>query len=216
MHSQSPDVIVKNFQRNMLIRNTCRNLVVVSKLGGYETRGFFGMFDAVFNKYDSARVEEVGINRAAAEWVLRCGGGIRWSSGTFLKDYNSLPVGKYRELKIAEIDGTDSCIMEHGFEHLKGLTELYKITLVNNKYLTDESLGFLGAYTKNRLRWLHLASNGNITDAGILHLQQLAKLEYLKLENLHEVKNPESVVKLLQLKIPDCKIEFPPYTNSTA
>jgi len=172
------------------------------------------MFDAVFNKYDTARVEEVGINRAAAEWVLRCGGGVRWANGTFLKDYNSLPVGKYRELKIAEIDGTDSCIMEHGFEHLKGLTELHKMILVNNKYLTDESLGILGAYTKNRLRWLHLAGNGNITDAGILYLRQLVKLEYLKLENLQEVKNPESVVKDLQLKIPNCKIDFPPYTNT--
>ena len=70
--------------------------------------------------------QEVGIDRAAAEWVLRCGGGITWTGGVEvenmsgtkyfetrsllhfkLRDYNSLPVGKYRQLKVAGIDGTD-------------------------------------------------------------------------------------------------------------
>ena len=33
-----------------------------------------------------------------------------------MHDYNTLPVGNYRQLKVAAIDGTDSCIMEHGWE----------------------------------------------------------------------------------------------------
>jgi len=197
----------------MLLKAITRNLLDVSKLSCHPNRGIFGWFDAAFNKYDAARVKEVGIDRAAAEWILRCGGGIRWSSGKFLKDYNSLPIGRYRQLKIAEIDGTNSCIMEDGFIHLKGLTELWKMTLVNNKYLTDESLMYLAGYTKSRLKWLHLAGNGNITGAGILNLERLENLEYLKLENLQEIKNPESVLKELQLKIPQCKVEFPPYTS---
>ena len=32
-----------------------------------------------------------------------------------MTDYNTLPVGNYRQLKVAAIDGTDSCIMEHGW-----------------------------------------------------------------------------------------------------
>ena len=195
----------------MILKSLSQKLVRISKYD-CQNRSFFGWFDASFNKYDGARVAEVGIDRAAAEWILRCGGGVRWSSGGVLRDYNSLPVGKYREFNIAEIDGTDSCIMEHGFEHLKGLVDLWKITLVNNQYLTDDSVDFLVAYTKTRLRWLHLAGNGDITAVGLLQLQKLQKLEYLKLENLQEVQNPESVLKELQLKIPKCKIEFPPYT----
>ena len=38
-------------------------------------RTFLGWFDAAFNKYDEARVKEVGADRAAAEWLLRCGAG---------------------------------------------------------------------------------------------------------------------------------------------
>ena len=66
--------------------------------------------------------------------MLRCGGSVTWSNGKFylpltvrnnmlsntphpgssVHDYNTLPVGNYRQLKVAAIDGTDSCIMEHG------------------------------------------------------------------------------------------------------
>ena len=38
--------------------------------------------------------------------------------------------------------------MEAGFEHLRGLTELRRVVLVNNKYLSDDSISFLVAYTK--------------------------------------------------------------------
>ena len=41
-----------------------------------------------------------------------------------------------------------SCIMEHGFEHLRGLEDLWKMALVNNKYLTDDSVEMLSKYTK--------------------------------------------------------------------
>lgn len=35
----------------------------------------------------------------------------------WLRDYNSLPVGSFRTMKIVEIDGTDSAIMHIGFPH---------------------------------------------------------------------------------------------------
>lgn len=118
-----------------------------------------------------------------------------------------------RQMKITAIDGTDSCIMEHGFQHLKELTELRKMTLVNNKYLTDDSLEMLAQCTKDKLTWLHLASNGNISDSGVLQLARMKKLEYLKLENLQEMKNPRNVLKELESKLPACQLEFPPYTS---
>ena len=44
-----------------------------------------------------------------------------------------------------------SCIMEHGFEHLRGLEDLWKMALVNNRYLTDDSIEVLSKYTKVRI-----------------------------------------------------------------
>ena len=38
--------------------------------------------------------------------------------------------------------------MEHGFEHLRGLEDLWKMALVNNRYLTDDSIEILSKYTK--------------------------------------------------------------------
>ena len=104
--------------------------------------------------------------------------------------------------------------MEHGFQHLQGLTELWKMTLVNNKYLTDDSMEMLAHVTKDKLKWLHLARNGNISDRGIQQLGRMKKLEYLKLESLQEMKNPRNVLQELESKLPNCQIEFPPYTES--
>ncbi len=62
----------------------------------------------------------MGADRAAAEWVLKNGGSVKWSdSEEWLKDYNSLPNEELvREKKIKEIDGTDSSISHIGFTHL--------------------------------------------------------------------------------------------------
>ena len=121
--------------------------------------------------------------------------------------------------------------MEHGFEHLRGLEDLWKMSLVNNRYLTDDSIEMLSKYTKvrildsgviilhgiimfqDKLKWLHLASNGNITDEGLLNLTRMKKLEYLKLGNLGNLKRPEETVNSLEAELGDCLIEFPPYRS---
>ena len=43
--------------------------------------------------------------------------------------------------------------MEHGFEHLRGLEDLWKMALVNNKYLTDDSIEVLSKYTKVSVKY---------------------------------------------------------------
>jgi len=180
-----------------------------------QTRSFLGWFDTAFNKYDKARVNEVGPNRAAAEWLLRCGAGVKWhNSNRVLKDYNSLPVGNYRTLKIQEIEGTDSAVMEEGFLYLKELEELRKVKMVNNKYLNDECIFYLVAYTKKKLTSLHLAGNGNITGEGLLQLGKMEVLEELYLANLHEVKSPEEILRQLGTLLPDCSITWPPFSES--
>jgi H+-transporting ATP synthase F0 complex subunit s len=70
---------------------------------------------------DKSRIDEVGPDRACAEWLLRCGAAVKWDKGPdeWLKDYNSLPVGHYRSHHIAEIDATDSAVMHIGFPHFR-------------------------------------------------------------------------------------------------
>lgn len=33
------------------------------------------------NRVDRSRIEEVGPDRACAEWLLRCGAGVKWDKG---------------------------------------------------------------------------------------------------------------------------------------
>jgi len=73
---------------------------------------------------DKSRVDEVGPDRACAEWLLRCGAAVKWDTGSeeWHKDYNSLPPGNFRSMHIVEIDATDSAVMHIGFPHFsKGM-----------------------------------------------------------------------------------------------
>lgn len=89
-------------------------------------------FINTWNKHDTERIKEVGTDRAAAEWLLRCGAGVTWKGAVKpLKDYNALPVGNYRKHKIWKIDATDSCVMDTGFDYLRDLPELREIKLNN-------------------------------------------------------------------------------------
>jgi hypothetical protein len=59
---------------------------------------------------------------AAAEWILRCGGGVRFvSHPSTTRDYNILSHAK-GGAKIESIDATESCVMSLGFPYLRGLT----------------------------------------------------------------------------------------------
>merc|ERR1719309_1295875 len=96
------------------LRIVGRKLLQKSKLeyAPFRSVCFEGWFIGAFNKVDQARIKEVGVDRAAAEWLLRCGAGVRWTgSKKFLHDYNTLLTTNMR-LQIAEIDATEAAIME--------------------------------------------------------------------------------------------------------
>merc|ERR1711915_207503 len=178
---------------------------------GFEARRnigamFQGWFTAAFNKVDDGRIQEVGIDRATAEWVLRCGGKVKClNSKKFLTDYNSIgSAGNLRQNRIWEIDFTDACVKDEGFLHLKDLDRLTHVTLSNNKYLNNDSLGFLCSYTRDKLRWLKLQNNGTVTDKGVLFLKTLKQLEYLNLQNLPGVEDPRNVFSELSNALPSC------------
>lgn len=199
------------------VRETFKKLASVN---GNDKRTIFGLFDgwfvASFNKIDEARLREVGPDRLAAEWILRCGGGIKWNQGgKFLRDYNSLPVGNFRTLKITAIDGKDAGITADAFSLLEKLELLEEISLDNNKYIEDDALGFLCSYTRDRLKRFSLQNTGLITDKGLHHLRVLTALESLHLAHLPGVKDPEAALSELRKHLSDCTITYPPYTDES-
>lgn len=76
-------------------------------------------FCSLPNRVDYERIKDVGPERAASEWLLRCGAMVRYhGQERWQKDYNNLPTGPLDKYKIQAIDATDSCIMNIGFDHL--------------------------------------------------------------------------------------------------
>ena len=79
-----------------------------------------------FARYDPKRVQEIGPDRACAEWLLRCGGSVRfknWKSIT--ADYNAIPTGSPGQYKVEEIRAVKACITADGLAHLSRDDFLY-------------------------------------------------------------------------------------------
>ncbi|NXA35686.1 ATP5S synthase, partial [Eudromia elegans] len=174
-------------------------------------RSFWGWLNAVFNKVDHERIRAVGPDRAASEWLLRCGALVRYQGyQRWQQDYNGLPTGPLGKYRIEAIDATDACIMYRGFEYLDGLEHVTEIKLQKCMYIQDECLQRLSD-TKNlqkSLLQLKIISCGNVTDKGIIALHKLMNLEYLYLSDLPGVRKKESTVQMLQQALPNLELEL--------
>ncbi|KAL0969418.1 hypothetical protein UPYG_G00227160 [Umbra pygmaea] len=174
-------------------------------------RQFWGWLNAVFNKVDHERIKAVGPDRAAAEWLTRCGAKVRFHGfDRWQHDYNGLPTGPLGRFKIQGIDSTDSCIMFKGFEHLDGLQHLEEIRLNRSMYIEDACLERIGSIESLQASVLKMevVSCGNVTDKGIIALHKLRSLERLFLSDLPGVVDKEKTVERLQTALPGLDIEL--------
>ncbi|KAL7380054.1 hypothetical protein ABVT39_010598 [Epinephelus coioides] len=171
----------------------------------WSRRHFWGWLNAVFNKVDYERIKAVGPDRAAAEWLLRCGAKVRFEGfDRWQHDYNALPTGALGRYKIQAIDATESCIMHRGFDHLDGLKHVEEIKFNKCMYIEDSCLERLSSIEnlQQSLYMMEVVSCGNVTDKGIIALHKLKNLEYLFLSDLPGIKDKETTVNRLQTALP--------------
>ena len=68
---------------------------------------------------DHSRVADVGPDRAAAEWILRLGGSVKFESyKSWTTDYNRMPAEPKERFKLEGIDASSISITNNGLEHL--------------------------------------------------------------------------------------------------
>lgn len=73
---------------------------------------------------DHKRIEEVGPDRACAEWLLKNGAAVKWKEdGAYLADYNALPDLEQPRKHIQAVDATNSAISHIGFPHFSESTD---------------------------------------------------------------------------------------------
>ncbi|KAM9067413.1 ATP synthase subunit s, mitochondrial [Sarcophilus harrisii] len=181
-------------------------------------RHFWGWLNAVFNKVDHERIKAVGPDRAASEWLLRCGALVQYhGQEKWQKDYNNLPTGPLNKYKIKAIDATDSCIMNIGFDYLEGLEHVEKIKLCKCHYIEDECLQKLSQLKnlQKSVLEMEIISCGNVTERGIIALHHLRNLEYLLLQDLPGITNLENVTQIFRNSLPSLKLksDLPEKTN---
>lgn len=192
----------------MAIRSCLRFPVAAKRLlspSQVPSRSFWAWLNDVWNRVDENRIKEVGADRAAAEWLIRCGAGVKWKNqDRFDRQYDNLVRIRPKD-KILAIDATDSTISHVGFPYLKGLTEVEEFVIERNPYLRDEALVLL-KFLQPSLLSLRLVSCVNVTDQGIKSLVNLNRLKQLYLSDLMTVTNATDCVNVLKSGLPDCEI----------
>ncbi|CAF1070443.1 unnamed protein product [Adineta steineri] len=171
-------------------------------------RQFWTWLNIVWNRYDRKRVQEIGPDRACAEWLLRCGGSVRFKNSTSVTaDYNAIPSGTSGQNKIEEIRAVKACITSDGFSYLDGLTALKKIHLEKCDQLPDSSISRL-KQVKDTLESIALIDLVQISENGVGDLTDLKNLKQIDLARLPNIKNREGIIKLLNNELPGCNVNY--------
>ncbi|PAV60679.1 hypothetical protein WR25_14435 [Diploscapter pachys] len=134
-----------------------------------------------FNIYDKERVKEVGPDRAAAEWIVRCEGSVKFDRiEDVFTDYNALikrcaeldPRVPADDVRVVLIDATDSCVTGYGCKHFENLRGIQEVRFVRCRNLHDWGLEIMADHVGDRLQLLEINSCPRITEFGIKHLHR--------------------------------------------
>lgn len=175
-------------------------------LNNYQpARNLWEWLNKVFNSIDQDRRKLLGADRTCAEWLLRNGASVKWTTETeFLRDYNALPP-EGTHLLIKEVDATNSSVSHYGFPHFVGCKHIDKITLHKCSYLEDPALPLLKPLN-DTLKFLQITSCGNITEDGLDSLATLNNLDILIIGDFPYLKDKEKILMHLSKELPKCQI----------
>ncbi|CAF3300019.1 unnamed protein product [Rotaria socialis] len=171
-------------------------------------RQFWNSLNIVWNKYDRKRVQEIGPDRACAEWLVRCGGSVRFKNwGTFSSHFNTIPAGASNQFKIEEIRAINASITSEGFAYLDGLSDLKKIHLEKCDQICDSSIARCNK-VKDSLESIELIDLAQISENGLAYLAGLKNLKHIVLARLSSIKHRDAILKLLTNELPRCTINY--------
>ncbi|EDV21752.1 uncharacterized protein TRIADDRAFT_59792 [Trichoplax adhaerens] len=168
-------------------------------------RLFYSWLNYVFNRVDENRIKDVGPDRVAAEWVLRCGGSVKFANKKWLSDYNSLSDGPRASFMLEHIDLNETTITDEGLRHVTFLKYLKSINLCTCHNVTDIGMHHISSLQESLIK-LNLNGCSSVTNAGLLSLRELKLLEELDIRNMMSVKDEELVIAELKANLSVCEI----------
>ncbi|XP_050545776.1 ATP synthase subunit s, mitochondrial-like [Daktulosphaira vitifoliae] len=175
----------------------------------FHNRNMWQWVDDSFNRVDADRIKEMGSNMACAEWLMKNGAQVRWKdSKNFIKHYDclvKLSSGPTTQLKIDEVyAGKEASISHLGFDYFKNCKDISTVSFIGCNSVENEAIKKL-IILKDCLEYLKIIGCVNVTDSGILSLEQLYRLKYLELKNL-QFFTDRKVIDLLKTALPTCQI----------
>lgn len=179
---------------------------------GMSKRCLWQWIDDTFNRLDDDRIKEIGPNLACAEWLMKNGAQVRWKGcKEFVSHYNCLPnitscnLGQFLIEQVYA--GKEASISHIGFNYFKNCKNISQVEFVGCNTIDNEALSKLNIL-KDYLTSLKINGCVNVSDQGIMSLEQLQALKYLELKNLQFLSEPEARIDHLKRKLPECNVQY--------
>uniref|UniRef100_A0A2S2P5R6 ATP synthase subunit s n=1 Tax=Schizaphis graminum TaxID=13262 RepID=A0A2S2P5R6_SCHGA len=143
---------------------------------------------------------------------MKNGAQVRWKGfKEFVSHYNCLPnvtscnSGQFLIEQVYA--GKEASISHIGFGYFENCKNISKVEFVGCNTIDNEALSKLNIL-KDYLTNLKINGCLNVSDKGIMALEQLQALKYLELKNLQFLIEPEATIDHLKTKLPECNIQY--------
>lgn len=160
---------------------------------------------------DLKMINVLGINIAAAYFVIKWRGKIKFKNSNWLEATNDKPVRLPKYYKsnyiVIAIDASNTMICYEGLENMSPLTKLKWLSFKGCEYIDDWCLDRISARYPS-LEYLDISDCKNITERGLEALYKLDNLKTLIVTNHHKSAAFELTCFMLEECIPNLKCKI--------